>query len=252
MVQPSSGRPYRLAREAALAQGRGACSAHRPPARAMRWHPGSAPEERARMTCPSVHVRNRGIGGICGEWAAVTKPSFRDHPELVWAGAPALVVFLVVGRLAGEPGHFGWDAASMSGTGVATVTLAYFTARLASSTSVDVAATRDLAEIERVRFAKEDEPFVVEGARRVGGGMVGVDIVNVGRGPRSTSCGRRTSGWSPAVVSSHRMTVRKLLTRACADGRPRRGFAKWANETPAAWASRRLAAVSSAPTVRCP
>jgi hypothetical protein len=103
----------------------------------------------------------------------------------VLAFVPALAAFLAVGRLAGSPGHFGWDAASISGTGVATATLAYFTARLASSTSVDVAATRELAEIEGKRFAKEDEPLVVNGSFRYDekDGRVVVGIVNVGRGP---------------------------------------------------------------------
>jgi hypothetical protein len=112
------------------------------------------------------------------------RPSVRDRPEFIWAFAPAVATFLVVGRLAGPPGHFAWDPASISGTGVATATLAYFTARLAASTSVDVAATRELAKIESARFAKEDEPHVVNGSARFDqDGRVVVEIVNVGRGP---------------------------------------------------------------------
>lgn len=90
-----------------------------------------------------------------------------------------------MGRLAGPPGHFGWDPASISGTGVATATLAYFTARLAASTSVDVAATRELARIEANRFAKEDEPHVVNGSATYdkNDGHIVLGIVNVGRGP---------------------------------------------------------------------
>jgi hypothetical protein len=67
---------------------------------------------------------------------------------------------------------------------MATATLAFFTARLAASTSDDVSATRRLAEIEGRRFAREDEPRVVNGSfRYTDTGHVVLGVVNVGRGP---------------------------------------------------------------------
>jgi hypothetical protein len=105
---------------------------------------------------------------------------------------PAIIVALVVGYLAEEHARFAWEPAAISGTGVATACLAFYTARLALSTSQDVSATRQLAEIERARFTREDSPLVVSGDGRVevesSGGIRGfwhvtADVVNVGRGP---------------------------------------------------------------------
>jgi hypothetical protein len=104
---------------------------------------------------------------------------------VVAAVGPSVLLAFVVGLAARNGPHpFQWDAAAIAGTGVATAVLAAFTGALALATSRDVSATTDLLEIERKRFAKEDEPYVLIGSFRPNDPqqLVGSSLINGGRG----------------------------------------------------------------------
>lgn len=98
-----------------------------------------------------------------------------------------VVVAALVG-FAAEGWHgFGWETAAAAGTAVATALLAAFTAALAFTTSGDVRATWELAELTRRDQAERQRPLVLEHSTRYQGdyrdGYVDVKLSNAGLGP---------------------------------------------------------------------
>jgi hypothetical protein len=102
-----------------------------------------------------------------------------------------LVVTVGVATLVGYAAKgwhgFAWGTAAVAGTAVATALLAAFTAALAYTTSGDVRATWELAELTRRDQAERERPIVIEKWTHFQGswmdGSVTVSLVNVGLGP---------------------------------------------------------------------
>jgi hypothetical protein len=101
--------------------------------------------------------------------------------------------FVVIGFLAAPNGQvFNWDAASLAATALATVSLATYTARLATSTAKDVEATGLLARIaekdqelrDRATLTVTDVAYGVgRGVDTPGVTVASITLVNIGLAP---------------------------------------------------------------------
>jgi hypothetical protein len=103
--------------------------------------------------------------------------------------APTTIVGYAIGVLAAEDGTahaFDWSTAAIAATAVGTVLLAAFTGALAWTTSGDVTATWELADLTRREQAHREKPHlaVIDGPwYDKNGGVITVDVRNVGLGP---------------------------------------------------------------------
>ena len=103
-----------------------------------------------------------------------------------WVGLLVVVVATlstVVGFAATGWEEFDWDVASIFGTALGTTALAGFTGALAFTTSGDVRATWDLAQVTREQQAAQERPVVVVTYVNYRGGRAHAGLVNVGLGP---------------------------------------------------------------------
>ena len=102
---------------------------------------------------------------------------------------PTTIVGSVIGVLAAEGGTahaFDWSTAAVAATAVGTVLLAAFTGALAWTTSGDVTATWELADLTRKEQASREKPHlaVIDGPwYDKAGSVVAVRLRNVGSGP---------------------------------------------------------------------
>jgi hypothetical protein len=83
--------------------------------------------------------------------------------------------------------HFNGEVAAIVGTALGTTALAGFTGALAFTTSGDVRATWELADLTRSQQAAQERPIVIASNAEFSGsadaGRVSFDLVNVGLGP---------------------------------------------------------------------
>ncbi len=101
--------------------------------------------------------------------------------------ASALVGFLAEGW-GDRWGDFNWEVAAIAGTALGTTALAGFTGALAFTTSGDVRATWELADLTRKQQAAQERPIVIAKYVRsqngpAGAARVEVGLANVGLGP---------------------------------------------------------------------
>jgi hypothetical protein len=122
--------------------------------------------------------------------ATSTRPGILTRESIQkWIGVlllSSLAIGVIVGAL-GATDEFDWSVAALASTAFGTVVLAGFTGALAWTTSGDVRATWELAELARKDQEERVLPCVLVYGRALstdpGGGDLTVMVVNAGLGP---------------------------------------------------------------------